>query len=84
MEVLYFQKKGALLNTIERFYIHKEVTNNNHLNEDYVETSNQIFNTIIKQLNNMAINIAHKLQSPPPSTTTTITTTPINSQDQTT
>ena len=50
MEALHFQKKGAHLNIIERFYIHKEVTNNNHLNEEYIETSNQIFNTIIEQL----------------------------------
>jgi len=50
MEVLHFQKKGTHLNTIERFYIHKEVTNNNHLNEECTETSNQIFNTIIEQL----------------------------------
>ena len=50
MEVLHFHKKGIHLNTIERFYIHKEVTNNNHLNEEYTETSNQIFNTILEQL----------------------------------
>jgi hypothetical protein len=50
MEILQFQKKGCHLNTIERFYIHKEVKSNNHLNEDYAETSNHIFNTIIEQL----------------------------------
>jgi hypothetical protein len=46
MEVLHFHKKGTHLNTIDRFYIHKEAINNNHLNEEYVETTNQIFSTI--------------------------------------
>jgi hypothetical protein len=50
MEILQFQKKGYHLNTIERYHIHKEVKNNNHLNEDYTDTSNNIFNTIIEQL----------------------------------
>jgi hypothetical protein len=50
MEVLQFHKKGVHLNTIEKFYIHKETVNNNHLNEEYTDTSNQIFNTILKQL----------------------------------
>jgi len=49
MEVLHFHKNGTHLNTIERFYIHKEAMNNNHLNE-YTETTNQIFNTILEQL----------------------------------
>jgi len=50
MEVLQFHKKGTHLNTIERFYIHKESMNNNHLNEEYTETTNQIFNTILERL----------------------------------
>jgi hypothetical protein len=48
MEILQLHKKGVHLNTIERFHIHKEAVNNNHLNEDYTETSNPIFNTILK------------------------------------
>jgi len=48
MEIIQLQKKGTHLNTIERFHIHKEVVTNNHLNEDYTETSNPIFNTILK------------------------------------
>ena len=30
MEILEYQKKGANLNTVERFYIHAEYTANNH------------------------------------------------------
>ena len=48
MEIIQLHKKGFHLNTIERFHIHKEVVTNNHLNEDYTETSNPIFNTILK------------------------------------
>jgi hypothetical protein len=50
MEVLQFQKKGVYLNTIEKFYIHKETVTNNHLNEEYTDTSNQIFITILERL----------------------------------
>ena len=34
MEVLHHHKKGAHLNTIERFYIHKEHAAGNHLNDE--------------------------------------------------
>jgi hypothetical protein len=47
MEILQFQKKGTHLNTMEKFHIHKETLNNSHLNEEYTDTSNQIFNTIL-------------------------------------
>jgi len=50
MEVLQFHKKGIHLNTIEKFYIHKESTNNNYLNEEYTDNTNQIFNTILERL----------------------------------
>jgi hypothetical protein len=46
MQVIKIQGKGTHLNTIEKFHIHKETLNNNQLNEDHVETSNIIFNTI--------------------------------------
>jgi hypothetical protein len=41
---------------MERFYIHAEAKNNNHLNEGYTEMSNPIFNTILQlpHSNNMA------------------------------
>jgi hypothetical protein len=50
MEVLHFQRKGTHLDTIERFYIHKEAMHNNHINEEYTETTDQIFSTILEQL----------------------------------
>ena len=32
-QILYYQKKGPRLNTIERFYIHKEAATDNQLNK---------------------------------------------------
>jgi len=56
MEVLQLHKKGTHLNTLEKFYIHKEYSNNNHLNEEYADNNNQIFNTILHVSDNMATN----------------------------
>jgi len=44
------------LNTLEKFYIRKEYSNNNHLNEEYADNNNHIFNTILYVSNNMATN----------------------------
>jgi hypothetical protein len=35
MQELYHQKKGAHLNTIERYHIHVELAAGNHLNDDH-------------------------------------------------
>jgi len=35
MQEFYFQKKGAHLNTRERFYIHKEASFDNQLNDKH-------------------------------------------------
>jgi len=37
------------LNTTERFYIYKEDSMNNHLNDDHTITNNKIFETILKE-----------------------------------
>jgi hypothetical protein len=42
------------LNTLERFYIHKEAALDNHLNDDYTVLPNKVFDTILK------------IQPPPP------------------
>jgi hypothetical protein len=36
------------LNTLERFYIHKEATQDNHLNDDHAVVPNKIFRAIQK------------------------------------
>jgi len=53
---MQLHKKGTHLNTLEKFYIHKEYSNNNHLNEEYADNNNQIFNTILYVSNNMVTN----------------------------
>jgi hypothetical protein len=48
MSSLKKQTIGPHLNTLERFYIHKEAARNNHLNDDHTITPNKIFDTILK------------------------------------
>jgi hypothetical protein len=35
------------LNTLERFYIHKEAAFKNHLNDDHTVLPNKVFDTIL-------------------------------------
>jgi hypothetical protein len=44
----YHNKKGAHLNTLERFYIHAESATNNHLNDSHTIFPNNIFDTLLK------------------------------------
>jgi hypothetical protein len=34
MEVVQLHRKGTQLNTLKKFYIHREFVNNNHLNQE--------------------------------------------------
>jgi len=45
--ILYYNRKAALLNTIEKFYIHAEFTANNHLNDSQNIFPNGIFDTLL-------------------------------------
>jgi hypothetical protein len=47
MQVLQRQNKGAHLNTIERFHIYSEYTNDNHLNDNQTIFPNKIFDDIL-------------------------------------
>jgi hypothetical protein len=48
MQILKHQRKGPHLNTMERFYIHKEATRDNHLNDDHTVLPNKICEAIQK------------------------------------
>jgi len=48
LEVLHCHKKGAHLNTIERFHIHTEFVANKHLNDSQTIFLNTAFYTLIK------------------------------------
>jgi hypothetical protein len=48
MQILQCHRKGAHLNTIERFHIHAEFATNNHLNDNQTVFPNAISDTLIK------------------------------------
>jgi hypothetical protein len=47
VQVLQRQNKGAHLNTIERFHIYSEYTNDNHLNNNQTIFPKKIFEAIL-------------------------------------
>ena len=47
MQILHYQKKSTHLNTVERYYIHKEFAANNHLNDSQNIFPNPIFDAIL-------------------------------------
>jgi len=48
MQIVHRHRKGAHLNTIERFHIHTEFAANNHLNDPQTIFPNAIFHTLTK------------------------------------
>ena len=48
MQILRHQHKGNHLNTIEKFYIYTEFTNNNHLNDEHTIAPSRIFEALLK------------------------------------
>jgi len=48
MQILHCHKKGAHLNTLERFHIHAEFAANDDLNENQPVFPNAVFDTLIK------------------------------------
>jgi hypothetical protein len=47
MKILYRNKKGRLLNTVEQFYIYINTKQNSHLNDLYSNNYNPIYNTLL-------------------------------------
>jgi hypothetical protein len=48
MQILQYQGKEAHLNTVERYYIYKEFSINNHLNDESNIAPNKIFDPLLK------------------------------------
>jgi hypothetical protein len=48
MQILQYQAKRAHLNMVERYFIYKEFSNNNHLNDDSNIAPNKIFDALLK------------------------------------
>jgi hypothetical protein len=47
MQILHTHNKDAHLNTIEKFYVYKEASTDNHLNDKHTVPNSQIFHTIV-------------------------------------
>jgi hypothetical protein len=47
MDILHFERKGPLINTLEQFHIYSLWKENLHFNDIYTDIHNPIFNTII-------------------------------------
>jgi hypothetical protein len=48
LDILHIERKGPLMNTLERFHIYKLSKENMHMNNTYADTCNPIFNLITK------------------------------------
>jgi hypothetical protein len=48
MQILHHQKQGPHLNTLERFYIHKEAASGNHLSNNHTIFPNRICGAILE------------------------------------
>jgi len=48
MQILQYQSKGAHLNSIENYFIYKEFSINNHLNDESNIAPNKIFDALLK------------------------------------
>jgi len=48
MQILQRRNKGVHLNTIERYHIYAEFTENNHLNDEHTIFPNKIFDVQLK------------------------------------
>jgi len=46
MQLLHYHKKGAHLNTVERYYIYAEYTANNHFNDNHTLLPHVICDTL--------------------------------------
>jgi len=48
MSVIHFERKGKMLDTLEKFYIYRETKNRNQINDRLTVQSNLIFKTIVR------------------------------------
>jgi hypothetical protein len=72
MHILHTASKGRLLNTIENFYIHRETTANNQLNEKMITKPNNIFDVILQHT--QPPDVTHNTTNRSPTTATAVHT----------
>jgi hypothetical protein len=49
MQILQYQNKGAYINTIEWYFIYREFSGNNHLNDEHNISPNKLFDVLLKK-----------------------------------
>jgi len=48
MNIIHYERKGKLLDTLEKFYFYRETKNGNQINDRFTIESKPIFETIVK------------------------------------
>jgi len=48
MNIIHYERRGKMLDTLEKFYIYRETKNGNQINDRPTVQSNPIFETIMK------------------------------------
>jgi hypothetical protein len=48
LDILHIERKGPLMNTLERFHVYKLSKENMHINDTFADMYNPIFNLITK------------------------------------
>jgi hypothetical protein len=67
LDILHIERKGSLMNTLERFHIYKLSRENMHMNDTYADSYNPISNLITKYYKKY-----HANPNPTPPTNTTV------------
>jgi hypothetical protein len=48
MDIIHITNKGKMIDTLERFYIYREIISNNQINDKLTVKPNAIFETIVQ------------------------------------
>jgi hypothetical protein len=49
MNIIHYERKGKMLDTLEKIYMYRETKNVNQINDRLAVQSNPIFETIVKR-----------------------------------
>ena len=64
MNIIHFERKGKMLDALEKFYIYRETENGNHINDRFTVQSNLIFETIVRQSSQRGQHLQKAVESP--------------------
>jgi hypothetical protein len=63
IDIIHITSKGKMMDTIEKFYIHRETKFNDQINDKLTLKPNVIFETLVQQDPHRGIPPTHNLQS---------------------